>query len=132
MSTEDNKAIIRRLIEEVWNQKDLTVADELIASTHVDHTFGGPPELPPALDGFKQWATGIHTAVSDIHYTAEDMIAEGDIVVTRWTGRGTHTGDLPGIPATGDSVAVAGVSIDRFENGQIVESWGHIDQLSET
>ena len=129
MSTEDNKALIRRLFQEFWDQKNLAVADELLAATHVDHTPGSPPGLPPGPEGFKQFASVYFTAFPDLHITIDDMVAEGDTVVTRWTTRATNTGSLFGMPATNKSMTITGITIDRLASGKIVETWTNFDNL---
>ncbi len=126
MSTEENKALSRRLIEEVWNQGNLAVIDELTAPNYVDHDPTGPIQGP---EGMKQFVSMYLTAYPDTHFTIEDQIAEGDRVVTRWTARGTHKGPLMGIPPTGKQVTVAGISIDRVVNGKLVEDWSSYDAL---
>ena len=126
MSTEQNKALARRLFEEVWNSKNLAVLDELVASNYVFHnsvqTLYGP-------QGFKQFATTYHIAFPEAHFTIEDAIAEGDTVALRWCARGTHTGELLGIPPTGKEVVVTGMTISLISRGKSVESWGEFDAL---
>src|SRR6266516_2389300 len=123
MSTEDNKALSRRLFQEFWDQKNLAVADELLAANHVDHTPGSPPGLPPGPEGLKQFAAVYFTAFPDLRITIDDLVAEGDKVVTRWTTRATHQGDLMGIPPTGKQVTITGITIDRIAGGKIAETW---------
>ena len=126
MSTEQNKMVARRLFEEVWNSKNLAVLDEMLAPNFVFHnsvqTLYGP-------DGFKQFATTYHTAFPEAHFTIEDVIAEGDTVVLRWTARGTQSGELLGIPPTGKQVTVSGITITLISNSKSVESWGEFDAL---
>ena len=126
MSTEQNKALARRLFEEVWNGKNLAVLDELVAPNFVFHnsvqTLYGP-------EGFKQFATTYHNAFPEAYFTIEDVIAEGDTVALRWTARGTHKGELLGIPPTGKQVTVSGITITLLSNGKSVESWGEFDAL---
>ena len=129
MSTEANKAIARRFLEEVFGQGKLAVADEILAPDHVDHGPGALPGTPPGPEGSKMLVTGYRNAFPDIHFTIDEQIAEGDKVVTRWTGHGTHKGELAGIPATGKSATVTGMGVDRIVNGKIVESWGIFDQF---
>jgi steroid delta-isomerase-like uncharacterized protein len=129
MSTEQNKALARRFIEEIWNQKNLAAAKELMAATYVFHTPGSPPGLPPGPEGFQQFASAFFTAFPDVHTSIEDQLAERDKVVTRWTSRGTNTGSLFGMPATGKSATITGITIDRIADGKIVESWDELDQL---
>lgn len=126
MSTEQNKMLARRLFEEVWNNKNLSVLDELVASNFVFHnsvqTLYGP-------EGFKQFATTYHSAFPEAHFTVEDVIAEGDTVALRWSARATHKGELLGIPPTGKEVVVTGITITLISNGKSVESWGEFDAL---
>jgi steroid delta-isomerase-like uncharacterized protein len=123
-----NKDLARRVIEEVFNQGKLEVADELIAEGSISHD----PALPePAIgpEGLKQTVDGYRTAFPDLRVTIEDQIAEGDRVVTRWSARGTHEGDLWGLAPTGKEGTVTGITIDRMEGGKIVESWTNWDTL---
>ncbi len=129
MSTEENKALVRRFFEEFWNQKNLAAADEQLAANHSDHTSGSPPGLPPGPEGFKYFASAYFTAFPDLHFTIEEMIAEGDTVATRWTSRGTHKGELSGIPATGKSTTSSGITITRIAGGKSIETWTNFDLL---
>lgn len=129
MSTEQNKAVVRRFFEEVFEQGNLAVVDEIVAPNSVNGGPGTPPGLPPGPEGSKMLVTGYRNAFPDIHFTIDEQIAEGDKVVTRWTGHGTHKGELAGIPATGKSATVTGMGVDRIVNGKIVESWGIFDQF---
>jgi len=114
MSTEENKAIIRRLITEVWDQGNIVVLDEIAAADYVDHT---PTEDVPGPERFKQLVQVFRTAFPDFRITIEDMIAEKDKVVARWIVRGTHKGDLMGIAPTGEHVTVTtGVGIEFHEH----------------
>lgn len=126
MSTEQNKELARRLFEEVWNNKNLAVVDELVASNFVFHnsvqTLYGP-------DGFKQFATTYHNAFPEAHFTVEDAIAEGDTVALRWSARAVHKGELLGIAPTGKEVTVTGITISLISDGKSVESWGEFDAL---
>lgn len=125
--SEENKAIARRIFEEVWNQGNLDVADEILDASHVAHGRGG--ELPTGPEGFKQFVSIYLSAFPDTQFTIEDQIAEEDKVVTRWTAHGTHKGELMGIPATGKQVVVTGISINHFVGGKIVEAWDNWDGL---
>jgi len=129
LSTQDNKALARRFFEEFWDQKNLAVADELMAANHVDHTPGSPPGLPPGPAGFKQFASVYFTAFPNLHITIDDQVAEGDTVVTRWTSHGTNTGSLFGMPATNKSSTVTGITISRIVGGKAVETWTNFDNL---
>ncbi len=127
MTTEDNKALIRRFYEEVFNQRNLAALDEFYAPDHVDHTL--PPGLPAGPEGTKQAIDMILTALPDLHITIEDMIAEGDKVVTRFTTQGTHQGVFGNIPPTGKPVQVSTIEITRIAEGKITEDWGLDDRL---
>ncbi len=129
MSAQDNKANASRFFEEFWDQKNLAVADELMAANHVDHTPGSPPGLPPGPAGFKQFGSVYFTAFPDLHTTIDDQVAEGEMVVTRWTSHGTNTGSLFGMPATNKSATITGITISRIVDGKAVETWTNFDNL---
>jgi steroid delta-isomerase-like uncharacterized protein len=123
---EENKAISRRVVEEVFNKGRLAAADELVAPDFIGHD----PALPQPLrgpDGLRAQAEGYRSAFPDMRITIEDEIAEGDRVVTRWMARGTHEAELFGIPATGKQATVTGITIDRIVGGRIVETWNNWD-----
>ena len=127
MSVEENKAVLRRVAEEIFNKGDLAVVDEVIASNYVYHGSGGQEYKGP--EGFKQIVTMFRTAFPDLRVTLEDMVAEGDKVAHRLTIRGTHKGELMGIAPTGKQVTISVVTISRFAGGKEVESWSNSDQL---
>jgi steroid delta-isomerase-like uncharacterized protein len=127
MSSETNKTVARRLLEEVWNKGNLAVLNEIIAKDHVGSGPGALPESPTGPDGTKQLVTMYRNAFPDVRFTVDEQIAEGDNVVTRWTADGTHKGELQGLPATGKSSTVTGIAIDRIVNGKIAASWGIFD-----
>ena len=124
--SERNKAQVRRVIEEIYNRGDLAVVDELAASDLVIHASSQDIR---GRDGAKQYVAALRAGFPDLHLTVEDQVAEGDMVVTRWTARGTHTGAFQGIPATGRAIRVAGTDIDRIIDGKTVECWAHVDEL---
>ena len=125
MSTEDNKAHVRRGFEAV-NQKNLAVFDELLTPDVVFHTASTTMQ---GLEAYKQFLSMYMTAFPDLHFTIEDMIAEGDTVVARFTTRGTHQGNFMGIPPTGKQGSGTGIFIDRIVNGKAVEQWFNTDDL---
>src|SRR5260221_11609727 len=130
MSTEDNKALVRRLIEEVWNQGNLAVFNELYAPDFIFHDPGLPHVRTREDD--KQWIAGILKAFPDFQITIDDVIAEGDQVAVRLTVRGTNTGDLVTpmpLRATGKQVTVPGITIVRLVEGQAVEVWSQGETL---
>jgi steroid delta-isomerase-like uncharacterized protein len=126
---EQNKAISRRFFEEMVNTQQLGVADEIFAA---DHTYHDPssPMIGPGPEGMKQLISMYIAAYPDLHHALEDQIAEGDRVVTRWIGTGTHQGDLLGMAPTGKSAKVMGIWIHRLADGKIVESWNVWDTLT--
>ncbi len=125
--SEENIATVRRLIEEVCNKGNLSLVNELIADEGVLHD----PQIPPVhgTEGYKQFVSMYRSAFPDLHLTIEDLIAEGDKVVCRWTASGTQRGDLPDIPATGKQSTVTGIFISHTSDGKFVESWVNWDTL---
>lgn len=119
MSTEEYKAIVRRVVEEGTNGKNLYIFDELVSPSFVDHEAGPEPGGP---EGEKRLMEMITIAFPDWRWDIEDQIAEGDKVVTRYTARGTHRGEFWGIAPTGEEVEVIGINIVRIREGKIVES----------
>ena len=126
MSTEDNKALVRRLYEEVLNQGKLALIDELCAPDFVYHNASTTIQ---GREPYKQFLSIYLTASPDLHFTMEDEVAEGDKVVTRYTTRGTHLGPFMGIPPTGTHVIVTGIAITRIANGKAIEEWANADEL---
>ena len=127
MSTEENKAVIRRWIEDVWGKGDLAALSEVAAADLVDHN--STPGLTPGVEGQKAIILMLRSAFPDGTNTLEDVIAEGDKIVDRHTFRGTHTGAFMGIPPTGKPVTFTGMEITRIANGKIVETWHQEDLL---
>jgi steroid delta-isomerase-like uncharacterized protein len=126
MSIEENKALVRRFEEEVWNGRNPSFIDEFFAASHSFRAAGSPP-----LDreGHRQMIAHFQDAFPDGHNTSEELLADGDKVVQRWTFRGTHQGAFQGIPPTGRPVTLTGISIWRIDSGKIVESWHELDSL---
>jgi steroid delta-isomerase-like uncharacterized protein len=123
----DLKEIDRQLLEEPW-KGNIGVIDQYVDENYV----GNDPSLPEPLRGkqaFKEFVQMYLSAFPDGAITVDDQIAEGDIVATRWTGRGTHQGELMGIAPTGKQVTVVGLSYSKFKNGKMVESWANWDTL---
>ncbi len=129
MSTEQNKAVVRRLFEEAFGKGNLAVLDEIVAPNQVNGDPGALPGMPSGPEGAKMLITNYRNAFPDLRFTIDEQVAEGNTVVTRWTAHGTHNGELAGLPATGKPATVVGMGIDRIENGKIVESWGLFDQF---
>jgi steroid delta-isomerase-like uncharacterized protein len=126
--SEQNKAVSRRVVEELFVEGKLDLAGELVDPNFVGHDVAAP-EPVRGIEGIKEQAAGYRAAFPDLKLTIEDQIAEGDRVTTRWTARGTHKGDLFGVAPTGKQATVTGVTIDRFSGGKIVESWDTWDAL---
>jgi len=119
---QDLRDLVERFTTEAWNGGDLDVIDELFAADYVGHDA---PRLEPVRgpEGMKDFLRMYHHAFSDAVITLDDVIVSGDRVVTRWTGRGTHDGELMGIAPTGASVVFTGIRIFRVKDGRIVEGW---------
>ena len=127
--SEENKAIARRALEEVWSgQGDLDAADELYAPYYVDHDPASPEDIR-GPEGAKELASMYRNAFPDWRFSVEDQVAEGDMVVTRWIGSGTHQGEIMGIAPTGNRVTMAGTSVERIVDGKIEETWDNYDAL---
>ena len=129
MSTEENKALARRVLEEMFNKGNLDAADELLASDYVDHDPAMPEDIR-GPEGFKQYVGAFRSAFSDLHVEIEDQIAEEDKVVTRWTGTGTHNGEFVGIVPTGNRVTLPGMEIVRISGGKLAEGWEGYDSMN--
>jgi steroid delta-isomerase-like uncharacterized protein len=130
MSAEESKALVRRLVDEVWNKGDLAVFDELYAPDFLFHDPGLPHVRTREED--KHWIAGILRAFPDFHITIDDVVAEGDQVAVRLTARGTNTGDMAAPrshPATGKQVTITGIAIARIADGQFAEIWHQVDWL---
>ena len=125
--SEENKAVLRRWYEECFNKKNLAIIDELIAPNCVEHNAF--PGQAPGIEGVKQTIGMFLAAFPDMRVTVDDMIAEGDKVAVRYSGRGTHRGELMGIAATGKQVTATGMEIVRLSGGKMVEHWEQMDML---
>ena len=116
MSVEENKALVRREQEELWNATgNLDAAQELFVADRVEVA--------------RQEAADFREGFPDVVSTIEDLIAEGDKVVARWRARATHQGEYMGIPPTGKEVEFTGISVYRIEAGKIAQSWNEEDEL---
>lgn len=126
MSSEENKALVRRFYEEM-DKGNIEAMDELVAEDYLDHS---PPPFPMPLgrEGVKAAFRMFWEATPGRH-VVEDQIAEGDKVVTRLTAYGRHEGDLPGIPRTGNDMEMTATVIHRIADGQLVEKWSDKDVL---
>jgi len=126
MSAEENKELVRRFVEEFWNEGNAAAADELMA---VDAEIHMPTGELVDLDGLKGFAGAFRGSFPDWHATFEELIAEGDRVAERWSGRGTHRGELQGIAPTDRRVEVPGSVFYRIVDGKIVEFRGQLDMM---
>jgi steroid delta-isomerase-like uncharacterized protein len=126
--SEQNKTNVRRLFEEVWNKGYVPVADELFAPTYAHHD-SSTPDVGRGPESEKKRVTLYRNAFPDIRFTIEDLLAEGETVVARWSCRGTHKGELNGIAPTGKQFNINGISIARFTNGKMFEGFVNWDAL---
>lgn len=122
---EDNKAVVRRYIEEPWNKGLLTAVEELIADDHVTH---GGVALERGPENVKQRISAMRTAFPDMAWAVEDMVAEGDRVACRFTVSGTHQGKFLGVASTGKRVTWSATATFRVSNGKIAEDWVNWNQ----
>jgi steroid delta-isomerase-like uncharacterized protein len=128
MATHAHKKLVRRFTEVAWNDGNLDAIDEFVA----DEFIGYDPSLPEPMHGpagVREYVEMYRSAFPDIHITIEDMIAGDDQVAVRWTGAGTHEGELMGIDPTETAVEVMGLSFKRIADGTFVEEWRVLDTL---
>ena len=128
MSTEENKALVRRFVQ-IWGKGSLDTLDEL-AAPNFSVYYPLLRETVHGSEAFKQVLMGFHAGLPDVEVVSEDVIAEGDQVVVRWTAQSRHTGALLGIPPTGKQVTLTGITIYRLADGKSVEEKGEEDALS--
>jgi predicted ester cyclase len=128
MSAEENKAAFRRIPEEVLNSGNPDLADEFFASDNIEHQ-PVRPGWPSGPERFKAWVTLLHSAFPDLHYTVENVLAEGEMTAGHLKVRGTHQGEFLGIAPTDRKVTWTETHVARFENGKLVEHWGNTDVL---
>jgi steroid delta-isomerase-like uncharacterized protein len=126
MMSEQNKAVLRRHFDEVWSQGKVALVDRLFASDYIGHAAFAEME---GRERLKPHVCTVRTAFPDLQFTVEDVIAEGDRVVTHWIARGTHEGEFKGIAPTGRHIRLMGISIARVANGMIVECWTSADEF---
>jgi predicted ester cyclase len=127
MSTEDNKALLRRFYDEVINKKNWAAIDEFIDPNFVNHAL--PPGVPAGIEGERQVFSMYTTAFPDAHFTVEDMIAEADKVVVRLSVSATQQGTFMGLPPSGKHATSTGIDIIRIAGGMLVERWSEMDML---
>jgi predicted ester cyclase len=128
MSTETNKAVIRRWLEEGWSRGNVDVADELIDENFIVRGAGGQV-VQQGREGVKDLVRAWRAGFPDGRMRLDDILAEGDMVIVRNAWVGTHTGTFYGIAPTGLSVEVTSIGFDRLADGRVVEGWGELDML---
>ena len=123
-----NTQLVERFIQELFTRGDLTAVDRYLDPGFVNHDppFPGAPEGP---EGMRQAAAMFRAALPDWHSELDQLVADGDIVVERFTASGTHEAELMGVPGTGRQLVLKGINIFRIEGGRIVERWGRLDEL---
>lgn len=124
---EQNKAIVRRFYEEVYNQGREDVLDEIISPDYLDYGHTPPGR---GIEGAKADFRSGQGIFSDVHFTLDDLIAVGEQVVVRWTGNLTHTGEFMGVAPTGKTIDLTGISIYRLSNGKLTETRNAVNWLT--
>jgi steroid delta-isomerase-like uncharacterized protein len=119
--TAANKALLRRFYKEVYVAWEMALVDAVVSPRFTSHDWPESGRTGPRA--FREYYAAIRSAVPDARYEVEDLIAEADRVVVRWTMRGTHEGNFDGIAPTGRSIALKGIAIYRVENGTLMERW---------
>ncbi len=120
----ENEGLARRFFEELWNEGELTVADELIAAEHVHHVGGQELSGPEGVRGAVTW---LRTAFPDLRFEIDDLISDEDRVALRWTASGTHLGPFEDLQPTGRNVEWKGTDWLRLRGGRIIEVWAFAD-----
>ena len=129
MSAEENKAKVRRYFEDALSKGDLSVIDDLVAPNELVHPYPTDLNRGGGVEASKAFIAAMRDTFSDLRCTVDSQIAEGDLVVTRWTARGMHQRELLGLAGSGQPVMVTGIQINRFEDGKSVEVWGEWDRF---
>ena len=128
VSTEDNKQIVERFYEQVWERGNVDATFEIFTEDYERHDLR-PSQAAPGPEGQRTIAADFRRAFPDLQMTLDLIVAEGDLVAARWTTSGTHTGPWAGVEPTGNTVTFSGVNIFRLEDGKVVELWNHRDDL---
>ena len=129
MSTEQNKAVARQLIEDVISQGNINLADQLLKNDFIDHEEL-PPGTPPGVEGFKLLLGQLHSAFPDFKVTIHQLIAENDMVAVFMSWHGTQQGEFVGIPPSGNRISINVFDLFRLADGIIVEHWGMMDSMA--
>jgi steroid delta-isomerase-like uncharacterized protein len=127
--SEENEALVRRYFEEIWDKGNLELIEELFTTNFVRHGPVGTEGEVRGLEGFKDLVSSYRSGLPDLRITIEDLIAQGERVVTRWRAYGTHQGELLGNAPTGNEASVTGILVDRVSGGKIEEEWAAYDTL---
>jgi steroid delta-isomerase-like uncharacterized protein len=127
MSNEDLQKKLLWYVDELWNKHNLGVIDEMVLPNFVDHTL--PPGTPQGPEGQRQFAQAYLTGIPDCQIEFHETIGDSNTVIIRWTARGTHSGDLAGIPASGKQMILPGLTLWRFQDGKFIECWNVFNQL---
>jgi predicted ester cyclase len=127
MSSEQSRALARRVTEEIFNQGKLNVVDELFTPDFVEHNL--PPGYPQGSAGFRQWVADLRQAFPDFHFTIEDFVGEGGKFAVRITAQGTFKGRFMGMAPTGKQAVWSEVHLVRVAGDRCAEAWGVVDQL---
>lgn len=125
----ENKAIVRRLYEEVWNKRRVELVDELMSPSHALH-LNHLPDSGIGPEAYRREVARFVTGFPDLRLTVEDMVAENDKVAVSWTISGTHKGEFRGISPTGKKVSIEGITINHIADGKIMDSYINWDALS--
>jgi steroid delta-isomerase-like uncharacterized protein len=128
MAIEENKALVRRFYEEVWDRGNVEFAQEVFAEDYLRHDLR-PTAAAPGPQGQRQIAAAFRAAFPDLRWHVDLLLAEGDLVAARWTASGTNTGPWAGMAATGRPATFSGVNIFRIRDGKVAEIWNHRDDL---
>jgi steroid delta-isomerase-like uncharacterized protein len=126
MTPEENKDIVRRYVEGMWDKRDFATIDEYVSPEFDQHAA----TVQQGREGLRNFFRMMFGALPDVKFTLESIIAEDDKVATRWTIRGTHQGPLLGIPATGKPVTTTGMSLLQLRDGKIIANWNEVDLLA--
>ena len=129
MSTDQNKALVRQMVEQIFNRGNVSRLGEFLAPDFVEHEEL-PSEVPSGREAAKQIFTMLHSAFPDFKATIQHLIAEGDQVVLHMTWTGTQKGEFMGVPPTGKSISIGVIDIIRVAEGKFVEHWGLMDSMT--
>ncbi len=129
LTAEQNKEMVQKTVEEIWNKGNLNLIEDLVSDDFVIH-LSRPDEEIRGPENIKQFYSELHKAFPDIHFKIIDQVAEDNKVVTHWSATGTHKADYKGIPATGNKISFTAMDIDKISDGKFVECWTNTDDLT--